>query len=319
MFKPTVVRGYGEMVMFNTVPREATHVVLTEGNRIDTAALQARYNLVSITLPPSMRVIGFHAFNNCVNLTTIKIPEGVTTIHAGAFRGCISLVSVELPSTLWFLGYCAFFKCSALVRIRLPPMLKIINAYTFWGCTNLQEVVLPTHLERINNCAFEKCGLTSISVPHATRCIEAHAFKKCEALTKIRIKSSLTSLSTDAVRGCDNLLVAEFNEVQSGKIIFGECRNLSVVVVPAIDNNIRTRFDGCNQRCTFTTNSLEANLYRWWTPATHCVSTPAIKLLVETLLLVAHRISGSTHKLPGLPALMWRDVATIAVGPRWKS
>ena len=49
--------------------------------------------LTSITIPNGVTTIGKHAFLRCHSLTSITIPNSVTTIEAGAFRGCENLPS----------------------------------------------------------------------------------------------------------------------------------------------------------------------------------------------------------------------------------
>ena len=53
-------------------------------------------------------VIGSYAFSDCSSLTSIKIPEGVTSIGDGAFSGCDRLRSIEIPSSVTIIGYRVF-------------------------------------------------------------------------------------------------------------------------------------------------------------------------------------------------------------------
>ncbi len=57
------------------------------------------------------------AFNNCIRLKSITIPDSVTSIGNSAFRGCSGLTSVTIPSGVTSIGSYAFRDCSGLKNI----------------------------------------------------------------------------------------------------------------------------------------------------------------------------------------------------------
>ena len=59
-------------------------------------------------------MIGEYVFYECTSLTSVTIPEGVTTIGACAFSGCTSLVSVVLPNSAVEVGTPVFIGCTSL-------------------------------------------------------------------------------------------------------------------------------------------------------------------------------------------------------------
>lgn len=77
--------------------------------------------------------IGAKAFNQCGNITSVKIPEGVTAIGASAFNLCDDLTSVEFPSTLVELGDYAFSN-TGFTTIEIPSTIKIMKTSVFSGC-----------------------------------------------------------------------------------------------------------------------------------------------------------------------------------------
>ena len=64
-----------------------------------------------------MTDIGNFAFYDCTNLTSVTIPNGVTSIGASTFRGCSSLTSIVIPSSVTSIGDTAFRKCGSLKSI----------------------------------------------------------------------------------------------------------------------------------------------------------------------------------------------------------
>ena len=64
--------------------------------------------LTSITIPDSVTSIGYAAFYNCSGLTSITIPNGVTIIGSDAFYGCSGLTSITIPDSVTSIGSSAF-------------------------------------------------------------------------------------------------------------------------------------------------------------------------------------------------------------------
>ena len=63
--------------------------------------------------------INFNLFENCVNLTEIKIPERVEYVMSDAFRNCSGLTTLDLPESVTRIGYSPFYGCkldSLLIR-----------------------------------------------------------------------------------------------------------------------------------------------------------------------------------------------------------
>ncbi len=69
----------------------------------------------NVVIPKSVKTIAPYAFDNCKNVTFVKLPEGLSEIGENAFASCISLSSVVLPSTLTEIGDNAFRNCTSLV------------------------------------------------------------------------------------------------------------------------------------------------------------------------------------------------------------
>ena len=60
--------------------------------------------------------IGDNTFDNCTELTSIVLPEGLLRV-GNAFGGCVGLTTLTLPSTLTSLGAWAFYHCTGLTEI----------------------------------------------------------------------------------------------------------------------------------------------------------------------------------------------------------
>ena len=86
--------------------------------------------------------IGEYAFNRC-SLSSIKLPDSLTSIGNGAFVNCRSLSSIKLPDSLTSIGGSAFSGCSNLSSIKLPDSLTSIGEGAFWGCSRLSSIIIP--------------------------------------------------------------------------------------------------------------------------------------------------------------------------------
>jgi hypothetical protein len=74
-------------------------------------------NLTSITIPNSVTSIGDSAFSSCTSLTSVTIGSSVTNIGGGAFSGCTSLTSVTVGNSVTNIGECAFSGCIKLAGV----------------------------------------------------------------------------------------------------------------------------------------------------------------------------------------------------------
>lgn len=91
-----------------------------------------------------------------MGLTSVTIPDSVTSIGEGAFGGCAALETVNFSegSSLSAIPIAAFYGCSSLTSITVPEGVTEIGEMAFAGCTGLETAVLPDGLETIGTYAF---------------------------------------------------------------------------------------------------------------------------------------------------------------------
>lgn len=103
-------------------------------------SIGAGYNISHISLPSTLKSIGYCAFANCP-ATSITIPEGVTAIGDYAFDGC-GFNSITLPDTLKNIGEYAFKDCVDLTRVFIPNNVGSLGDGVFDGCISLNSIVV---------------------------------------------------------------------------------------------------------------------------------------------------------------------------------
>ena len=113
--------------------------------------------VTSVTIPDSVTSIDDNAFGFCSQLTNISIPNSVTYIGFSAFAHCTSLKSITLPSSLSFISGSLFSGCSQLTTIHIPDSVLSIQSYAFYHCRNLETIRIPVSVTLIETDAFAGC------------------------------------------------------------------------------------------------------------------------------------------------------------------
>lgn len=194
--------------------------------------------LVKITFPEKVTSIGSEAFRNCTKLTTvegfdnlklstvsnhifggcealssIKIPDTVTTIEIGAFSGCKSLTTIAIPERVTSIGDSAFNDCENLTSVEGFDKLKIssIEQYTFCGCKKLSAITLPDTVKKIDTYAFWQCyALSIITIPENVTSIGFHAFDTCGGLATVVLPKNVPSIGEGAFYGNNENLKIQY-------------------------------------------------------------------------------------------------------------
>ena len=179
-------------------------------------------DLTSITLPEGLTSIGTSAFYGCSGLTgELNLGEctSLTSIGTSAFSGCNGLTNITLPSSLTSIGTSAFFGCDGLTNITLPSSLTSIGSSAFADCDGLTSITLPSSLTSIGSFAFASCtSLTSITLPEGLTSIGDDAFEGCSGLTSITLPEGLTSIGTSAFSGCSKLNSVTFKNTEGWQV-----------------------------------------------------------------------------------------------------
>lgn len=96
--------------------------------------------------------VSFMAGSSKNTLKTVKIEKGV--IGDSAFNNCKDLTTVELGDGVTSIGRNAFLKCEALTSINIGSNVETIESYAFSGCTALEEVTIPA--AQVKSGAFSR-------------------------------------------------------------------------------------------------------------------------------------------------------------------
>ena len=183
-----------------------------------------------------------------IQIKTVTIGAGVTSVGQNAFLGCTALKSVTLPAGLKTLGVYAFADCNALTSIELPASLETIGTNAFdadaGGLTEIKVQTGNTHFEAAGGVLYNKGQTalllyprkkpgTTFAVPASVTTIEAYAFSKCAALESITLPDALETIGNSAFSECSALKSVTIpKKVETiGDFVFRLCTELKDVTV----------------------------------------------------------------------------------------
>lgn len=143
------------------------------------------------------------AFFSCNEMTSVNIPQVVTSIGEGAFYYCSALESVSLPQSLTSIGDNAFVYCENLPEITIPQNVTSIGTGAFAYCDNLTKVTAErTEPVTIDNDCFSNAANAILYVPIGSK----NAYKTATGWKNFG----------QILDGTENLLMADDIEVCRG-------------------------------------------------------------------------------------------------------
>ena len=202
--------------------------------QIDTGALSDNRIITSVTIPNGVTTIGFSAFNGCIKLEKIKLSSNLDTVCENAFN-----------NTKWFNN-----QSNGLVYVG-----KV--AYKYKGdMPRNTKITVKSDTVSISESAFKDCAnLTDILIPSSVKHIDKYAFYNCQGLTKLNFNDGIERIENDAFGSCEKLTSVNFSETLKsiGAFAFVECKKLSEITIPQSVTSVgEYAFSGCENLASVT-------------------------------------------------------------------
>ena len=177
----------------------------------------------TLTLPFSIKEIGFYAFGYCTGLTgTLTIPQDTKTIGANAFRGCSGFTELKFQTTEWYAA------------------LNTIDDAAFYKCGFKGALVLPESVKTIGNGAFNQCaGLTgTLTIPKNVESVGENAFNGCSGFSALTVGAKVQTIGRGAFDGCSGLKSVTSNAATPPTIGDGSNKAFSVTTQSTAPLNV---------------------------------------------------------------------------------
>ena len=204
--------------------------------------------LKKISLPDSIKKIGFGAFNCCYSLSDINLPKSLEVLEEESFswNKAISHIDFLACSNLRHIGFNTFFQCTSLDEIVLPDSIEELGEQSFCRCISVKKIDLSrcTKLRQIprycfgndEESDFDGMQLKEILLPPSLEVIDDYSFIFCTELEELDLSNcqKLKEIGKCAFKDCKKLktLIIPDGVETIGNFFIHNCEHLSELTLP---------------------------------------------------------------------------------------
>ena len=199
-------------------------------------------NLTSVSFAiSSLTEVGEGAFAHCDVLNNVEIGS-LVKLSDSMFADCTQLTTVVIPNTVTSIGTAVFGGCTSLNNVTLSDSIEVIPQRAFYR-TAIQSITLPASVHTIGNSAFAQTSLSEINLNYVVTIGES-AFTECN-LTEIS-SETVTTVMTQAFAGNAELTTVTLpNATTIGSSAFSRCAKLTTVQLDNAKVIGSSAFYGC--------------------------------------------------------------------------
>ncbi|MBE6686503.1 MAG: hypothetical protein E7591_04640 [Ruminococcaceae bacterium] len=167
-------------------------VVVEEGvTHMGAYAFVGCTNLESVSIPKSVKSMGYLGFNNTPALKSIYITD------MEAWCKITRVDGTPMSSSSYSSQYDLYLDGELVTDLVIPDTVTFIENHSFWQISSIKTVVIPNSVTKIEKSAFSYCkSLTDVKIGHSVKTIDVFAFSNCTSLSTVFIPKSVTSIET---------------------------------------------------------------------------------------------------------------------------
>lgn len=207
----------------NTITVESkTYTVVAIGDK----AFYNNKTITSVSIPKSLKTIGYDAFYLASNLRTARIEDlaswcSVNLVNAMAnpirnclptygtwgkvyFNGTEVTTTLNIPEGVTKIER-SFFGFNSLTTVNFPSTMKVIGVSAFQSCANLTTVNIPEGVDTIASAFYSCSKLNNVVIPGSVKFIGSSTFTSCTGLTDITLNEGLKGIGDNVFRLCSGL------------------------------------------------------------------------------------------------------------------
>lgn len=199
---------------------------------IPSSSAGSEASLEVLSLPSGLEYMGFESFRMNCELTTVSVPDSVTTYKDGVFRACYKLEGVTLGSGIDVIPDWSFDNCYALRTVTAYGTIGSVGSNAFFSDSNLTDLnLINGSITEIGSNAFSGCtSLTSFPMQGIER-IGSGAFYDCTALEEA-VLDSVISIGNEAFKSSGVIAVSIGGRTGTiGTDAFLSCPRLTDIIV----------------------------------------------------------------------------------------
>ena len=204
----------------------------------------------SISIPNSVKTIGYNAFDGCSQLDTLHINKSIIDNNFCEQTGLKHLKYVSFGDSVKSIELSAFSGEYTLETVSFSKSPITIEAYGFGGCSNLNKVIVPNISAWCNSYfvyyyqqgggsnpleiahhlySDENTEIKDLIIPDGVENINAHAFYGCNNLASVSIPNSVKNIKSNAFVGCSGLQKVITKDADAWcRITFGDANSSPV-------------------------------------------------------------------------------------------
>ncbi len=202
-----------------------------------------------------------NAFARCNYLTSVVLPETITSIEGGAFYDCTYLERIVIPQNVTTIGNSAFYNCKNLHGVIIPETITHFGEQAFWGCAGIAEIVIGENIATIGQWAFVDCAGTDLivkaNIPNGTH---NHGAFYHSHFKNVTISDGVTSIGSYAFEGsATETLVISDSVLNIGEYAFQDCMRLQKTYLGTSVKTIeQNAFEDCTGEVSINSNIEDA-------------------------------------------------------------